>query len=129
MFILLRLAINAVGLLVAAWIVPGIHLAVAGGHSRKNDWIALGIVAVIFGAVNVLIRPLLLLVTLPLNFVTLGLFTYVINAFMLLLTSWIAQGMGLGFRVDGFVAALLGALIVSLVSFALSRILLEHGRD
>lgn len=126
MFILLRLAINAVGLLVAAWIVPGIHLAVAGGHSRQNDWMALGIVAVIFGAVNVLIRPLLLLVTLPLNFVTLGLFTYVINAFMLLLTSWIAQGMGLGFRVDGFVAALLGALIVSLVSFALSRILSEH---
>jgi putative membrane protein len=123
MFILLRLAINAVGLLAAAWIVPGIHLAVAGGHPRANDWIALGIVALIFGVVNVLIRPVLLLVTLPLNFVTLGLFTYVINAFMLLLTSWIAQGMGLGFRVDGFVAALLGALIVSLVSFVLNRVL------
>jgi putative membrane protein len=123
MFILLRLAINAVGLLAAAWIVPGIHLAVAGGHPRAHDWIALGIVALIFGVVNVLIRPVLLLVTLPLNFVTLGLFTYVINAFMLLLTSWIAQGMGLGFRVDGFVAALLGALIVSLVSFVLNRVL------
>ncbi|HET8578282.1 MAG TPA: phage holin family protein [Methylomirabilota bacterium] len=123
MFILLRLVINAVSLLVAAWIVPGIHLAAAGSHPQRDDWIALGIVALVFGAVNVLIRPLLLLVTLPLNFVTLGLFTYVINAFMLLLTSWIAQGMGVGFRVQGFVAALLGALIVSLVSFVLSRLL------
>lgn len=122
MSILLRLATNALGLLVAAWIVPGFHLRVAGGHPRADDWVALVIVALIFGAVNVVIRPVVLLLALPLQILTLGLFTYVVNALMLLLTSWIAQGMGLGFRVDGFVPALLGALIISLVSFALSHI-------
>lgn len=122
MSILLRLASNAVGLLVAAWIVPGFHLSVAGGHPRADDWVALVIVALIFGAVNVVIRPVVLLLALPLQILTLGLFTYVVNALMLLLTSWIAQGMGLGFRIDGFVPALLGALIISLVSFALSHI-------
>lgn len=126
MFILLRLAINAIGLLVAAWVVPGFHLSVAGRHPQPHDWVALGIIALIFGAVNVIIRPIVLLLSLPLEIMTFGLFTFVINALMLLLTSWIAQGMDLGFRIDGFVAALLGALIVSLVSLALSRIVRKH---
>jgi len=126
MFILLRLAINAIGLLVAAWVVPGFHLSVAGRHPQLHDWVALGIIALIFGAVNVIIRPIVLLLSLPLEIMTFGLFTFVINALMLLLTSWIAQGMDLGFRIDGFVAALLGALIVSLVSLALSRIVRKH---
>ena len=81
------------------------------------------IVALIFGLVNAVIRPILILLALPLEIITLGLFIFVINAFMLLLTSWIAQGMGLGFRVDKFLAALLGALIISVVSFVLSRAL------
>jgi putative membrane protein len=81
------------------------------------------IVALIFGFVNALIRPIIFLLSLPLEILTLGLFTFVINALMLLLTSWIAQGMGLGFRVDGFLPALLGALIVSVVSFVLNRAL------
>ena len=123
MFILLRLAINAAGLLAAAWIVPGFHLRVAGGHARPDDWITLAIVALIFGIVNIVIRPVVLLLSLPIEILTLGLFTFVINALMLLLTSWIAQGMGLGFRVDGFVTALFGALVISIVSFLLSRIL------
>ncbi|MBI3107213.1 MAG: phage holin family protein [Candidatus Rokubacteria bacterium] len=126
MFILLRLAINAVGLLVAAWIVPGIHLAAAGRHPRPNDWVTLLIVALIFGAINLIIRPVVLLLALPLNILTLGLFTFVVNALMLILTSWIAQGMELGFRIDGFVPALLAALIVSAVSFVLSHILAKR---
>jgi len=73
--------------------------------------------------VKAVIRPILIVLSLPLEIITLGLFIFVINAFMLLLTSWIAQGMGLGFRVDKFLAALLGALIVSIVSFILSRAL------
>ena len=123
MFILLRLVINAVALLVTAWIIPGIHLGAAGPHPTKHDWTTLLIVALIFGVVNALIRPIIFLLSLPLEILTLGLFTFVINAFMLLLTSWIAQGMGLGFRVDGFLPALLGALIISVVSFVLSRAL------
>ncbi len=123
MFILLRLIINAVALLVTAWIVPGIHLAAAGPHPTKHDWGTLLIVALIFGVVNAVIRPIIILLSLPLEIITLGLFTFVINAFMLLLTSWIAQGMGLGFRVDGFLTALVGAFIISIVSFFLSRAL------
>jgi putative membrane protein len=72
--------------------------------------------------VNVIIRPIVLLFTLPLTIVTLGLFTFVVNALMLILTGWIAEGMGLGFRVNDFWAALLGALIVSVVSFVLNRL-------
>jgi putative membrane protein len=123
--LLLRLIVNAVALLITAWIGPGIHLGAAGPHPTKHDWTTLLIVALIFGAVNAVIRPILILLSLPLEIITLGLFTFVINAFMLLLTSWIAQGMGLGFRVDGFLTALIGALIISVVSFVLSRVLIE----
>jgi putative membrane protein len=122
-FILLRLLINAAALLITAWIIRGIHLGAAGPHPTKHDWTTLLIVALIFGVVNALIRPIIILLSLPLEIITLGLFTFVINAFMLLLTSWIAQGMGLGFRVDGFLPALVGALIISVVSFVLSRAL------
>lgn len=123
MSILLRLIINAVALLITAWIVPGIHLGAAGPHPTRDDWVTLLIVALIFGLVNVVIRPIIIVLSLPLTILTLGLFTFVINAFMLLLTSWIAQGMDLGFRIDGFLPALLGALIISVVSFVLSRAL------
>jgi putative membrane protein len=123
MFFLLSLIINAVALLITAWVIPGIHLGAAGPHPTTNDWVTLLIVALIFGLVNAVIRPILIVLSLPLEIITLGLFIFVINAFMLLLTSWIAQAMGLGFRVDKFLAALLGALIVSIVSFILSRAL------
>ena len=115
------LIINAVALLITAWFIPGIHLGAAGPHPTTHDWVTLLIVALIFGVVNAVIRPILILLSLPLEIITLGLFIFVINAFMLLLTSWIAQRMGLGFRVDKFLAALLGALIISVVSFVLSR--------
>ncbi len=122
MSLIVRLLINAVALLVAAWLVPGIHLSAARGQAVPNDWLTLAIVALIFGVVNAIIRPIVLFLTLPLNILTLGLFTFVVNALMLLLTSWIAEGMELGFRVDGFWPALLGALIISVVSFLLNRL-------
>lgn len=122
MFLLLRLLVNAVALLVAAWLMPGIYLSAAKGTATPHDWLTLVIVALIFGVVNVVIRPIVLLLTLPLTIITLGLFTFVVNALMLILTSWIAEGMGLGFRVNGFWAAFLGALIISVVSFVLSRL-------
>lgn len=122
MALLLRLVVTAVALLVAAWIVPGIELGAARGQLTTNELVTLGLVAVIFGLVNALIRPIVFFLTLPLTILTLGLFLFVLNALMLLLTSWIAQGMELGFRVHGFVPALLGALIVSVVSWALSRL-------
>jgi uncharacterized membrane protein YvlD (DUF360 family) len=89
---------------------PGYSSRCRGPHPAKHDWAVLLIVALIFGALNVVIRPIIVLLSLPLEIIPLGLFTFVINAFMLLLTSWIAQGMGVGFRVDRFLTALLGAL-------------------
>ena len=126
MFFLLRLIINAVALLVTAWLIPGIHLAAARPHPTTHDWITLLMVALIFGVVNAVLRPILVVLSLPLEIITLGLFIFVINAFMLLLTSWIAQGLGLGFRVDRFLPALLGALIISMVSFILSHALTRN---
>ena len=128
MALLTRLVITALALLAAAWVVPGIQLGVARGQTTTRDWLALGIVSLIFGAVNAVIRPVVVFLTLPVTLLTLGLFIFVINALMLLLTSWIAQGMELGFRVTGFVPALLGALIVSIVSWALTRMLVDSSR-
>lgn len=126
MFLLLRWAINAVALLMAGWIVPGIHLGAAHGHASANQWLTLALVALIFGLVNAVIRPIVVVLTLPLEILTLGLFTFVVNALMLLLTSWIAEGMELGFRVDGFLAAFLGALMISAVGFVLSHLLVDR---
>jgi len=122
MRLLLRWLINAVALLVAAWLVPGIGLGAANHAPTQNDWTTLAVVALIFGVVNAIIRPIVMLLSLPLTILTLGLFTFVINALMLLLTSGIAQRLHLGFRVDGFWSAFVGALVISIVSFVLSRL-------
>ncbi|MEP6994003.1 MAG: phage holin family protein [Acidobacteriota bacterium] len=113
----LRLFINAVALWVAVQIVPGIHYE--GGPLPF-----LG-VALLFGVVNAFIRPALKLLTLPLIFVTFGLFALVINGGMLWLTSVMATALGLNFHVDGCWTAILGALIVSVVSVLLSVFLAE----
>ena len=111
----IRWAINTIALYAAVMIVPGVEL---GG-----DWTSLIWVALIFGLLNALLRPLLALLTCPLILLTLGLFTILINTGMLLLTSSIGQSFGLDFTVDGFVPALLGSLVISVVSVVLSIIL------
>jgi putative membrane protein len=118
---LVRWFINAVALLIAALIIPKIRLTASGTSPGLNEWVTLAIVALIFGVINAIIRPVVVLLTLPFTIVTLGLFMFVVNALMLLLTSRIAQAMNLGFRVEGFGAALLGALVISVVSFILTR--------
>jgi putative membrane protein len=118
-----RWFINAVALLIAALIIPKIRLTASGTSPGLNEWVTLAIVALIFGVINAIIRPVVVLFTLPLTIVTLGLFMFVVNALMLLLTSRIAQALNLGFRVEGFGAALLGALVISVVSFLLARML------
>mgnify|MGYP001114261107 CR=1 FL=1 len=115
--------VNAVALALAAWLIRGIEVTDEGG------WVAVAIMAVIFGLVNALIRPLVKLLTCLINVITLGLFTLVINALMLWLSSWIAGQLGIGFRVDGFLAAFLGALLISIVSFVLNLLLREDDRD
>ena len=118
---LVRWFINAVALLIAALIIPKIRLTASGTSPGLNEWVTLAIVALIFGVINAIIRPVVVLLTLPLTIVTLGLFMFVVNALMLLLTSRIAQALNLGFRVEGFGAALLGALVIAVVSFILTR--------
>jgi putative membrane protein len=112
MQIIWRLLINAAALWAATRIIAGIRF--------DGAWSTLIIVALIFGVLNVAVRPLLWFMTLPLLIVTLGLFTFVLNALMLWLTGAVSDSLGLGFHVDGFGAAFLGALVVSVVSFMLS---------
>lgn len=123
MYFLVRWLINAIALLAAAFVVPGIRLTASATSPGLNEWMTLAVVALIFGLINAIIRPIVFFLTLPLTLLTLGLFTFVINALMLMLTSRIAQALALGFRVDGFVAALLGALVISVVGFLLGRLL------
>jgi putative membrane protein len=107
-----HLLINAAALYAATQFVSGI--------SFDGDWRLLFAVALIFGALNVIVRPILKILTLPFLILTLGLFIFVLNAFMLWLTGVVSDALGLGFHVGGFRAAFLGALVVTVVSFVLS---------
>lgn len=108
--------INAAAIWVAAWIVNGITLS--GGDWQHRTLTVLA-VAVVFGVVNWLIKPLVKLFSFPLFILTLGLITFVINALMLWLTSFASDKLNLDFHVDGFWPALLGSLIISLVAWGL----------
>jgi len=115
MRVLLRLLVNAAALWVATRLVPGI--------SYTGDGASLFGVALVFGVLNVLIKPILFLLSLPFIIVTLGLFTLVVNAVMLLITAAASDALGLGFFVNGFGPALMGALVVTVVSWGLSMFL------
>ncbi|GGQ11923.1 phage holin family protein [Streptomyces roseolilacinus] len=116
---------NAGALAVAIWLLQDITLT---GESTGRKALTLVLVALVFGVVNILVKPLVKLFTLPLFVLTLGLFTLVVNALMLLLTSWLAEKLDLGFHVEGFWTAVLGGLIISIVSWALN-VVLPDGRD
>lgn len=120
--LVLRLVITAAALLIAIAVVNGVDLVgVAPGElPSAQTLINLLIVAVIFGLVNAIVRPILKGMTCAITVFTLGLFIFVINALMLLLTSFIAQQFDIGFTVDGFVPALLGSIVISVVSVMLS---------
>ncbi len=107
-----RFLVNVAALWLAQALVRGFDIDSAG---------ALVFGAIIFGVVNAFIRPVVAMFSCVLTCATLGLFTLIINAAMLGLTAWIAGQLGLAFRVDGFIAAFLGALVISVVSTLLSR--------
>lgn len=108
--------INAAAIWVAAWIVPGVGLT---GDDTWHRILTVVLVALVFGVVNWLIKPVVKVLTLPLLVVTLGLVTFLVNALMLWLTSWASDRLGLDFQVEGFGAAVLGALIISVVAWGL----------
>ena len=110
-----RWAITAAAVAVAAWIVPGIYV-----NEPHRIW-AILLVALVLGLINAFIRPVLYALSCGLIIITLGLFTLVINGLMLWLASYIlVEGIGLEFHVDGFWNAVLGALIISVVSISVS---------
>lgn len=114
MKIFIRWLIIAFSLFVAAWVIPGIHV------DGTNAWIAFAAMAVVLGLVNALVKPILKFLSCGCIAVTLGLFIFIINAFTLWLSSWIAVNwLDVGFHIDNFLAALLGSIIVSIVTFAM----------
>src|SRR5215472_2538543 len=120
MKLLLRWLITSLSLFAAAAVVPGISV-------DSDGWTVFAAMAVILGLVNAVIRPLLKILSCPLILLTFGLFILVINAFTLMLASSIAVGwFHVGFRVDGFMPALLGSLIVSIVSMILTAAVREE---
>lgn len=110
--LIIRLVINAVALWVASRIVPGIYVADSLGN--------LFFVALIFGLINALIKPIIRFFTCPFYVLTLGLFTFIVNALMLMLTSYVTSER---LSVSGFGAAFLGGIVISIVSTLLSLFL------
>ena len=123
---LLRLGANMVALAVATWIFSGISLS---GSDTTSKVLTLLVVALIFGVVNAILKPIFQIVTIPLVLLTLGLFLIVINALMLLLTSGLAGLLNVGWQVDGFWTAVGGAIVVSIVSFIVNGILGTKKRE
>lgn len=116
---LVRVLTNGVAIWVAALLVPGIGL---GDDDFAGQALTVLLVAVVFGLVNAVLGPIVRIVTFPLFVLTLGLFTFIVNALLLWFTGWVSAEVGLDFTVDGFVAALLGSLVVSLVSVGLNAV-------
>jgi len=122
MRLLIRLVVMGIALWVAQYLIDGIR--VEGGDAL----VVYAAMAVVLALVNALVRPVLMLLTCPVQLITLGLFAFVVNAAAFWLASWVAQALGIGFVVDGFVPALLGSLIVSIVSTVLNGVLLAQTR-
>ena len=106
---LINLVVNAIAFYVTAYLVPGVRIA---------DLQALAVVAIVWGVLSVVLKPILILMTLPVNILTLGLFTLVINAFLIMLMSNLVKG----FKVDSFGTALLAALVLALLNVVLGKL-------
>lgn len=122
---LLRVLTTGVALWFAAWIVPGIGL---DDRELSDRILTVLLVALVFGLVNAVLGPLLRVLTFPLFVVTLGLFSLVVNALLLWLTGWLSAELGLRFSVEGFWSALLGALVVTVVSVGVGALLRDSPR-
>ncbi len=113
MNLLARVIANALALGAAAWLFDGIEVS---GADNVDKGLTLLLVALLFGLVNAVVAPVVKLLSLPFIILTLGLLLLVINALMLMLTSWIAEALGIGFSVEGFGTAILGSVVISIVA-------------
>ncbi|GIE81251.1 hypothetical protein Aph02nite_72010 [Actinoplanes philippinensis] len=119
MGILIRLVITAVSLWIATLVIDGIELTADSAANKAGTLLA---VAVIFGLVNAVLRPIIKTIGCGLYVLTLGLVAVLVNGLLLLLTSWIADKLDLAFHVDGVLPAVLGALLVGIVSWLLNML-------
>jgi putative membrane protein len=114
----IQILINAAALYVAQLLIDGVDF----DFSQPDAWWQFLLVALIFGLVNTFLKPILRLLALPITMVTLGLFMVVINAFLLWLTGVISEQLALGLEITGFIPALLGAIVISVVGLLLSMV-------
>ena len=125
---LLRTVVNGLALWLAAVIVPGIQIGKAGG-STTDTVITVLLVAVVFGVINAIVKPVLTILSIPFIVLTLGLFLLVLNALLLELTSWLSDTIGLSFHIDHFWwDAIWGALIITIVSMILNAFVPDRQR-
>ena len=120
MKLLIRLAISALALWLTTLIISGVHV---GGASTVKKILTLIVIAIIFGVINAILRPIIKTVGCAFYVLTLGLIALVVNGFLLWLTSWIAGELSLPFHVDNFwPSAVLGALVIGLISWVLNMV-------
>ncbi|RNI25413.1 phage holin family protein [Flexivirga caeni] len=123
---LIKTGINAVALWIAAIVVPGITLA-QDSKTTGAKVLTIIVIAAVFGVINAVVKPIANFFSFPLIILTLGLFTFVVNAFMLQILSWLSDTLGLAFHInDFFWTAILGALVVSFVSMLINLLLPDH---
>ena len=121
MNLLIKVVVNAVALWVAAWLLPGISF---GDGKFGSKFATVVLVAIVFGLVNAFVKPIARLLSFPFIVLTLGLFTFILNAFMLQLTEWISGPLGLSFTIQEFFwDAVWGALVITIVSMVLNWVL------
>ncbi|MGC0274317.1 phage holin family protein [Pseudactinotalea sp. Z1739] len=118
---ILRLIISGFAIWVASLWINGIEVESDG--SWQHTLFVVAVVALIFTVVNTLVKPLVKIISLPLYILTLGLFFLVVNALMLMLTSWLSGLVGVGLDVDGFGTAVLGALLIAVITLVLSLVI------
>ena len=119
----IRVVVNGVALWVAALVVNGVHLG-EGDTSWTTKTLTVLFVALIFGVINAFIKPVVKLLSLPFIVLTLGLFTFIVNAFMLQITEWICGWLDLDFTIDHFFwDAVLAAVVITFVSWVLNIVL------
>jgi putative membrane protein len=122
----IRFIVNGAAIWLASFLLSGLHLA--EGEDTGTQVLIVAVVALVFTLVNMIVKPLVKLLSLPLLILTLGLFSLVVNALMLMLTGWISTNLGYGLEVDGFWWAVAGGIMIGLVSWALNLVLPDGKR-
>ena len=122
MGLIIHAIVTAIAIAVAAFFIPGLHWGLVDyGLGEPGRYLSLFVTAIVLGILNAFIKPILVMISMPLTCATLGLFIFVINAIMVWILGQFTQQ--LGFAVDGFIPALLGSIVISIVSFLISRVI------